>query len=362
VQKGDLETTAEHNVRITANKGVFEATAKEELLLTCGGGYMRLAGGNIEVHAPTMVDLKASNYGYTGPGGESVAGDSPEPKTCGSADDAAAAGGGVIALGAALLGAIQSAAEKVGDAIKGAAEKVGDAVQGAAEKAGDAVQGAAEKAADAVRGVGEKILSAMDKVVETLHPPGPLDDPQVQALVSKSPTLKNDLDQLKSEGWKVVYGPSGEGSTCDKRFRTITLDQDMKGNTENVVQALAHETGHAKYNVPVDRSSKAAYVKSFLADEGAATLKNIDVQKEILANGGPDIGLPGNSANHPAYASAHAQYEAAGRTEAAAAQARDKIGGIFAKNEVTSNTGEPYEDYYGKGYTGFMGFMGSLGF
>jgi type VI secretion system secreted protein VgrG len=112
------------------------------------------------------------------------------------------------------------------------------------------------------------------------------------------------------------------------------------------VQILAHEAGHAKYHYKQDVSSKDAYVKGALADEGAATLNNVKVQREINANGGPDIGIAGNSANHPSYNSAYDQYKKDGDKAAA----RDKIGSVFGKGEKISNTGQTYEDYYGSWY------------
>jgi type VI secretion system secreted protein VgrG len=49
-----------------------------------------------------------------------------------------------------------------------------------------------------------------------------------------------------------------------------------------------------------------------LADEGAATLNNIKVQREIKnsdgKNGGEDIGIAGNSANAPKYEKAYEDY------------------------------------------------------
>jgi Phage tail baseplate hub (GPD)/Uncharacterized protein conserved in bacteria (DUF2345) len=47
--------------------------AKEHVLLTAGGAYIKMSGGNIEVHAPGMVDFKASMKSWTGPMSDSVA-------------------------------------------------------------------------------------------------------------------------------------------------------------------------------------------------------------------------------------------------------------------------------------------------
>ena len=109
---------------------------------------------------------------------------------------------------------------------------------------------------------------------------------------------------------------------------------------------LAHEVGHATYPYKKDISSKASYVKGSLADEGAATLNNIKVQSEIIANGGPDIGIAGNGSNHTAYNAAYDKLLKDGNADAA----RQAIGAQFGKGEITSNTNQPYADYYGGWY------------
>jgi type VI secretion system secreted protein VgrG len=233
----------------------------------------------------------------------------------------------------ALAAALGAAAGAVGAAVKGGAGA--DAVTPAPGGSTPAAGGSTPAAASATSS-------------------GPLADPQVQALVSKSPTLQNDLNQLKAGGWKIQYGPAGGGSDSAKSAvpPRITLDQNLSSDPKSMVQTLAHEVGHAKNAAPVDYSSKANYVKYRLADEGAATLNNIAVRKEILANGGADIGLAGNAANHPAYNAAYNQYEAAGKTEAAAAKARETIGNIFGASEKASTTKQPYKDYYESIYPG----------
>ena len=97
----------------------------------------------------------------------------------------------------------------------------------------------------------------------------------VDELVEKSPTLKKDLEDLKKDGWKVKYGEDGKGSFASRTDKTITLDGSLKNNPAQATQRLAHEVGHANYPLTPDYSSKTAYVNGTLADEGAATMKNI---------------------------------------------------------------------------------------
>jgi type VI secretion system secreted protein VgrG len=168
----------------------------------------------------------------------------------------------------------------------------------------------------------------------------------VDALAAKSPSLQKDLAQLQKDGWKIEYGPPGGGSTANRGTKTILIDGNEKGNPTAVTQSLAHEVGHATYPYKPDVSSKDAYVKGALADEGAATLNNIKVQREILANGGPDIGIAGNPANQAGYNAAYDQYLKDGDAK----KARDAMGATFGTGEITSNTHQPYADYYGDWY------------
>ena len=66
-QHGEFEVTAEKDITLTACKGKVTMAAKEEILLTSGGGYIRIKGGNIEMHCPNVVSMKAVMHPWTGP-------------------------------------------------------------------------------------------------------------------------------------------------------------------------------------------------------------------------------------------------------------------------------------------------------
>ncbi|MCL2591039.1 MAG: DUF2345 domain-containing protein, partial [Betaproteobacteria bacterium] len=66
-QAGDVEITGEQNVRIAANKQKLTAAAREELLLTCAGAYIRLKGGKIDVHCPGNISFKSAGQSFDGP-------------------------------------------------------------------------------------------------------------------------------------------------------------------------------------------------------------------------------------------------------------------------------------------------------
>ncbi|MDR1227887.1 MAG: type VI secretion system tip protein VgrG [Azoarcus sp.] len=79
-QSGDVEIIGDQNVRIYANKKQFLAVAKEEMLLTCAGAYIRLKGGNIDIHAPGKVSVKGANHSFDGPTSLEMQGpNAPEP-------------------------------------------------------------------------------------------------------------------------------------------------------------------------------------------------------------------------------------------------------------------------------------------
>jgi type VI secretion system secreted protein VgrG len=160
--------------------------------------------------------------------------------------------------------------------------------------------------------------------------------------------MQRDIKKLQDDGWAIEYGPAGAGSHADRTSvpPKIVIDGNYRNNPNGATQTLAHEVGHATYNYTPDYSSKAAFVNGTLADEGAATMNNIAVQREIKAAGGPDIGIAGNPANQAAYNTAYDQF----KTDGDAAKARDSIGAIFGNGEKTSTTNQSYSDYYGGWY------------
>ncbi|WP_244887187.1 type VI secretion system Vgr family protein [Chromobacterium vaccinii] len=66
-QSDAMELTADKDVSITSCKNVITVAAKEEILLTSGGSYIRIAGGNIEVHCPGTVSVKGAEHQLSGP-------------------------------------------------------------------------------------------------------------------------------------------------------------------------------------------------------------------------------------------------------------------------------------------------------
>jgi type VI secretion system secreted protein VgrG len=66
-QDDDIGVSAQKSVKLVSATATIEATAKEGILLTSGGAYIRIANGNIEIHAPGKVDIKGAQHSFSGP-------------------------------------------------------------------------------------------------------------------------------------------------------------------------------------------------------------------------------------------------------------------------------------------------------
>lgn len=173
----------------------------------------------------------------------------------------------------------------------------------------------------------------------------------IDALVALSPTLESSIEQLLLDGWVFVYGTPGAGDyTSLDGSKIIRIDGNYRNDANATLSGLAHEVGHATFTVDVDTSSKDAYVSAYLEGEGAAVLMNIKVQREIIANGGPDIGMRGKRENHAFYNSQYDQFLQDNDAE----RARHAIGDYYGAHELTSvevdDRAVTYEEYYGDYY------------
>jgi len=102
-QSGTSSFVADKSVTVTSvGKTVSVAAPDKHVLLTAQGAYIRLEGGNIEVHAPGKVDFKASKKELAGPQSASQEKALPKPgdmKLCEyRAAGAAAAGDSTVPL------------------------------------------------------------------------------------------------------------------------------------------------------------------------------------------------------------------------------------------------------------------------
>ncbi|VVQ17415.1 hypothetical protein PS938_04416 [Pseudomonas fluorescens] len=60
-QGSDLHALAKTDIKIESVEGRIEISAPQELVLSCGGAYIRISGGEIELGAPGNIYLKAAN-------------------------------------------------------------------------------------------------------------------------------------------------------------------------------------------------------------------------------------------------------------------------------------------------------------
>jgi len=66
-QTDNIELTAQKTLKLISTNDAIIAAAKQEILLNSGGGYIRISGGNIEIHAPGLIDIKGSQHSFNGP-------------------------------------------------------------------------------------------------------------------------------------------------------------------------------------------------------------------------------------------------------------------------------------------------------
>ena len=74
VQSGKLIAAADKKMTLASTHASLTASAKQKIIATAQGAYLKIEGGNIELHAPGKVLFKASKKEWTGPASASVEG------------------------------------------------------------------------------------------------------------------------------------------------------------------------------------------------------------------------------------------------------------------------------------------------
>ncbi len=98
-QSGPATLTADKAITIASTNDSINIAAKGHVLMTAGGAYIKMEGGNIEVHAPGMVLFKATAKELAGPQSSSQSLSLPkagELKGCADKMKAAATNGGAV--------------------------------------------------------------------------------------------------------------------------------------------------------------------------------------------------------------------------------------------------------------------------
>jgi hypothetical protein len=164
-------------------------------------------------------------------------------------------------------------------------------------------------------------------------------------IVSKSPTLNREYQQLIRQHWRISYdGEPEKGTYTDSTTKTIFIDGLEKDDHVLQARSLAHEFGHA-LNPVRDQTTQ-----NLLDNEGIATMNNIEIQRQIMANGGPDIGIAGNDPGTFDFNTVYDQYVQAGSTPAAYQKAVEMIGNWYGDNLHPSTRPDlTYRQYYDQG-------------
>ncbi|OXJ40391.1 type VI secretion protein ImpA [Burkholderia sp. HI2714] len=63
----NVEMIAQKAIKVLSATASIEGVAKQEILLTAGGAYVRIKDGNIEIHAPGQIDVKGGQHAFSGP-------------------------------------------------------------------------------------------------------------------------------------------------------------------------------------------------------------------------------------------------------------------------------------------------------
>ncbi|SPJ33559.1 type VI secretion system Vgr family protein [Kushneria phyllosphaerae] len=66
-QSDEMALTAQKDVKITSTEGRVQINAANGILLSSGGGYIRIEGGNVEIHGPGNIDVKGAQHVFDGP-------------------------------------------------------------------------------------------------------------------------------------------------------------------------------------------------------------------------------------------------------------------------------------------------------
>ncbi|WP_280445134.1 hypothetical protein [Nocardia brasiliensis] len=204
----------------------------------------------------------------------------------------------------------------------------------------------------------------------------------VDALVALSPTLSTAIRDLQAPSlslaerftylpyfppsgkWKIAYG-KGKGTFCEPNSRRITIGPDYaRAGAHRVLNALAHEVGHARLSEKYpglhnlfsrEGMTRTEWVRAHygaqMRQEGEAELTALDVRKEILGNGGPDI--------YPDYyyGDVYERYERGGISRH---EARGEVAKYWGAKTM-STTGETYLSHYGKFYEQMWDQFGGVG-
>lgn len=110
--------------------------------------------------------------------------------------------------------------------------------------------------------------------------------------IFKSPTLRQEwIDHYADFEFRIVPGNAAYTQPSEG-YIAVGQNIVQSNNPSSLAETLAHEFGHGEYFY----SGRPDNASTGLVNEAYATIHNITVQREILSNGGQDIGIAGQYA------------------------------------------------------------------
>ncbi|WGS49816.1 type VI secretion system tip protein TssI/VgrG [Paraburkholderia sp. D15] len=95
-QSDNIEITADKTLKVASTSDSVSVTAQKEITLSAGGATIRIASGNIYIHAPGLVQVKGSPISFEGPEGSNPVVTSLPSKSCAQQFAAAAQTGSAL--------------------------------------------------------------------------------------------------------------------------------------------------------------------------------------------------------------------------------------------------------------------------
>jgi hypothetical protein len=185
--------------------------------------------------------------------------------------------------------------------------------------------GAPDDEVDGVTGAGQAEGKKIDTVL----------DQKVEDLLDMSPSLRRLWESATKAGWKLELTNEGKSrAEAGKPPRVLINPADINEGGDpfsKMASLVSHEMGHAgtPYQDRIEADNMADFVSKNVAKdlqhEGAAAFVNAKTRDEIIAAGGPDIGIRGGLDEW--YISVYEDYKAGRITES---QAIDRMAELMA--------------------------------
>ncbi|MEP7358937.1 MAG: WXG100 family type VII secretion target [Anaerolineales bacterium] len=197
--------------------------------------------------------------------------------------------------------------------------------------------------ADAVGRMVARDQAAVDRTLSQFSP-------GVRAIIKQSPTLTMQIAQLEQAGFNFQSGPVDGVNFTDRSGRLISIAQsDPPSSDAETAAMIAHEAGHGVSDRPLVHKAPGmtqdeyvnANLPRMMAGEGQAQFNAAQVRREVLASGGPDIGIPGTQ--DAAFQQAFDDFTAGNLTHD---QALARMTNLMNNETSSGDTTVKYPDFY----------------